>query len=70
MSFDDAVAIAAQGSRDDVLAYADEVQAATMTFLDGLTDAGLDLGYCARVGEVDVRFVAPRKHSMTMMPAS
>lgn len=42
MSLDDAVAIAAQVSRDDVLAYADEVQAATMTFLDGLTDAGLE----------------------------
>lgn len=26
--------------------------------LKHLTDAGLDLGYCARVGEVDVRFVA------------
>jgi nicotinamide-nucleotide amidase len=23
-----------------------------------LTDAGMDLGFCARVGEVDVRFVA------------
>lgn len=42
MSFDEAVAIAAQVSRDDVLAYADEVQAATMTFLDGRTDAGLE----------------------------
>ena len=26
--------------------------------LKSLTDAGLELGYCARVGEVDVRFVA------------
>ncbi len=26
--------------------------------LKALTDAGMDLGYCARVGEVDVRFVA------------
>lgn len=26
--------------------------------LKSLTDAGMDLGYCARVGEVDVRFVA------------
>lgn len=26
--------------------------------LRALTDAGMDLGYCARIGEVDVRFVA------------
>ena len=42
MSVDEAVTIAAQVSRDDVLAYADAVHASTIAFLDGLTDADLD----------------------------
>ncbi len=31
--------------------------------LKGLTDAGMDLGFCARVGEVDVRFAARGEHA-------
>lgn len=33
--------------------------------LKHLTDAGLELGFCARVGEVDVRFVARGNHAAT-----
>jgi hypothetical protein len=43
MSFDDAVAVAAAATLGDVLAYADEVFAATMSYLETLTDDALDL---------------------------
>jgi len=35
--------------------------------LRALTDAGMDIGYCARMGEVDVRFVARGDNAKTMV---
>jgi hypothetical protein len=43
MSAEAAEAIARGTSRDDVMAYADAVHAASMQFLDTLTESGLDL---------------------------
>jgi hypothetical protein len=43
MSFEDAGAIAAACTRDDVLAYAADVHEATMAFLDTLDDDALDV---------------------------